>query len=69
LGSADYVLKLWDAATGQVFRTFEAHVGAVNLVALSFDGTRLSEETGSSQTKRQRCADTSTLLDMSPGGD
>jgi WD40 repeat protein len=38
-GSRDKTLKLWDAASGQLIRTFEGHTGAVNSVAFSPDGT------------------------------
>ena len=34
-------MKLWDAATGQLLRTFEGHAGRVNSVAFSPDGTRV----------------------------
>ena len=40
-GSWDKTLKLWDAATGQLIRTFEGHSGWVHSVAFSPDGTRL----------------------------
>ena len=40
-GSDDKTLKLWDAATGALLRTFEGHSGSVNSVAFSPDGTRL----------------------------
>ena len=38
LGSDDKTLKLWDAATGKLLRTFEGHSSAVCSVALSPDG-------------------------------
>ena len=37
-GSWDHTLKLWDAATGKVLRTFEGQPEAVNSVAFSPDG-------------------------------
>ena len=40
-GSWDDTLKLWDAATGQLLRTFEGHASWVSSVAFSPDGTRL----------------------------
>ena len=40
-GSKDNTLKLWDAATGQLIRTFVGHSNAVWSVAFSPDGTRL----------------------------
>ena len=40
-GSADKTLKLWDAATGALLRTFEGHSDGVNSVAFSPDGTRV----------------------------
>ena len=40
-GSPDKTLKLWDAATGELIRTFEGHAGGVTSVAFSPDGTRL----------------------------
>ena len=39
--SEDATLKLWEAATGRPFRTFEGHTGPVSSVAFSPDGTRL----------------------------
>ena len=40
-GSDDKTLKLWDAATGALLRTFEGHSDQVRSVAFSPDGTRL----------------------------
>ena len=40
-GSGDKTLKLWDAATGALLRTFEGHSDVVNSVAFSPDGTRV----------------------------
>src|ERR1700741_1409424 len=40
-GSIDRTIKLWDAATGRLLRTFEGHARAVHSVALSPDGTRV----------------------------
>ena len=40
-GSQDWTLKLWDAASGQLIRTFDAHSSRVASVAFSPDGTRL----------------------------
>ena len=34
-------MKLWDAATGALVRTFEGHSGSVNSVAFSPDGARV----------------------------
>ena len=34
-------VKLWDAATGALLRTFEGHAGGVTSVAFSPDGTRV----------------------------
>ena len=34
-------MKLWDAATGALLRTFEGHAGGVSSVAFSPDGTRV----------------------------
>ena len=34
-------MKLWDAATGQLLRTFEGHSMSVRSVAFSPDGTRV----------------------------
>ncbi len=39
-GSDDKTVKLWDAATGALLRTFEGHTGYVTSVAFSPDGTR-----------------------------
>ena len=46
-GSADKTLKMWDAATGQLMRTF-VHLGPVCSVAFSPDGKRVL--TGSGKT-------------------
>jgi WD40 repeat protein len=40
-GSGDKAVRLWDAATGQLLRTFQGHTDRVRSVALSPDGTRL----------------------------
>jgi WD40 repeat protein len=40
-GSGDKTIKLWDAATGALIRTFEGHSGEVQSVALSPDGSRM----------------------------
>ena len=40
-GSGDKTLKLWDAASGQLIRTFEGHSDQVASVAFSPDGTRV----------------------------
>ena len=40
-GSSDGKLKLWDAATGQLIRTFGAYSGVVHSAAFSPDGVRL----------------------------
>ena len=40
-GSHDNTLKLWDAATGALIRTFEGHSGGVTSVAFSADGARV----------------------------
>ena len=40
-GYMDRALKLWDAAGGQLIRTFEGHSGEVLSVAFSSDGMRL----------------------------
>ena len=41
VGELDKTVKLWDAATGQLLRTFEGHADVVNSVAFSPDGTRV----------------------------
>jgi WD40 repeat protein len=40
-GSGDQTLKLWDAATGKLIRTFQGHSQPVTSVASSADGARL----------------------------
>jgi WD40 repeat protein len=40
-GSADEAMKLWDAATGTLIRTFQGHSGPVTSVAFSHDGARV----------------------------
>src|SRR5262249_36231354 len=36
------ILKLWDAATGEVIRTFEGHTDRIHCVAFSADGRMLA---------------------------
>jgi WD40 repeat protein len=40
-GSGDRTIKLWDAATGALLRTFQGHSEQVNSVAFSPDGARV----------------------------
>src|SRR5262245_54488839 len=40
-GSEDETLKLWEAATGKLIRTFGGHASGVDSVAFSPEGTRL----------------------------
>src|SRR5262245_15881730 len=40
-GSADRKIKLWDAASGALIRTFVGHSDEVNSVAFSPDGARI----------------------------
>lgn len=40
-GSGDWTIKLWDAQSGRLVRTFLGHQEEVNAVAFSPDGTRL----------------------------
>src|SRR5262249_39297952 len=37
----DYTIKLWDATTGSLIRTFKGHSSEINTVALSPDGSRV----------------------------
>jgi hypothetical protein len=41
-GSADRTVRVWNAATGGVIRTFQGHTGTVFSVAFSHDGERLA---------------------------
>jgi WD40 repeat protein len=43
-GSVDKTIKLWDAATGVLIRTFEGHSGQVTSVAFSPDGGRANQK-------------------------
>ena len=45
-GSGDTTIKLWDAATGALIRTFEGHSAWVHSVAFSRDGTRVLSGSG-----------------------
>jgi WD40 repeat protein len=45
-GSHDYTVKLWDAATGALIRTFEGHSRDVYSVAFSPDGARILSGSG-----------------------
>jgi hypothetical protein len=45
-GGGDGTAKLWDAATGQLLRTFDGHTEKVNSVAFSPDGTRVLSGSG-----------------------
>jgi WD40 repeat protein len=40
-GSKDKTLKLWDAASGRLLRTFDGHSGEITSVAFSPDGARV----------------------------
>jgi len=40
-GSGDKTIKLWDAATGALIRTFAGHSYRVSSVAFSTDGSRV----------------------------
>jgi len=40
-GSSDNTIKLWDAATGALIRTFEGHSNVVSSVAFSPNGARV----------------------------
>jgi WD40 repeat protein len=50
-GSEDKTLKLWDAATGQLIRTFEGHASEVRSVAFSPDGTQVLSGSGDARGK------------------
>jgi WD40 repeat protein len=50
-GSGDKTIKLWDAATGALIRTFEGHVGPVTSVAFSPDGARVLSGSGDKTIK------------------
>jgi WD40 repeat protein len=41
-GGADKSIKLWDAASGRLLRTFDGHSDTVGSVAFSPDGTRIA---------------------------
>jgi WD40 repeat protein len=41
-GSRDDTIKLWDAASGKLLRTFEGHTELVSSVAFSPDGVRIA---------------------------
>ena len=41
-GSGDDTIKLWDAASGQLLRTFDGHSDLVASVAFSPDGARIA---------------------------
>ena len=60
-GSQDKTVKLWDAATGRLLRTFEGHSDAVTSVAFSPDGARLlsgsGDKTAQALGRRKRAAD------------
>src|SRR5438067_779683 len=40
-GSYDQTVKLWEAASGRLIRTFEGHYGGVSSVVFSPDGARI----------------------------
>ena len=41
-GSRDETVRLWDAASGELLRTFEGHSDDVNSVAFGPDGERIA---------------------------
>jgi WD40 repeat protein len=45
-GSFDNTLKLWDAATGHLLRSFDGHSNWINSVAFSPDGMRVISGSG-----------------------
>src|SRR5262245_57164078 len=55
-GGWDNALKLWDAATGALIRTFQGHSKQVWSVALSADGARVLRGSGGKQLKRCEAA-------------
>jgi ADP-ribosylglycohydrolase len=60
--SLDATLRLWDAATGALLRTFDAHTDDVTRVAFSPDGTRVLSGSASDDTIRLWDVATGTLL-------
>ena len=50
-GSDDKTVKLWDATTGALLRTFEGHADRVNSVAFSPDGSRVLSGSGDRTVK------------------
>jgi WD40 repeat protein len=50
-GSADETIKLWDAASGRLLRTFEGHSNSVASVAFSPDGARIVSGSGDKTIK------------------
>src|ERR1700730_4634944 len=59
-GSKDKTLKLWDAATGQLLRTFVGHTGEVTSVSFSPDGTRVLSGSDDGEDRRLRLWDAAT---------
>ena len=65
-GSDDTTLKLWDAGTGQLIRTFRGHSGNVTSIAFSPDGERVLSGSDDSTIKLWN-ARTGALLHTFPG--
>ena len=68
-GDASGIVKLWDARTGRLLRTINAHRGRVSALAFSADGRSLASESKPGTSNATNYADsTLKLWDVRTGG-
>lgn len=66
-GGYDYMVRVWDMATGAALAVLDGHTGWVGSVAWSLDGTRLASSGGADSTVRVWDATTGVALAILDG--